>query len=142
MMVDGVVMFNSDSMGLRDHMVIDGGRMVNIVHRSHGLHRGSILFRLRLHGLLLRLRIHGVFLNLRLMVLSVSGAVDGGDEAALAMHVVLDGADGAIRLDQAVLALGLVAVTVLVVVLDVVGVRVLHSVSEVVLWVLKNGQIK
>jgi hypothetical protein len=63
-----------------------------------------------------------------LRVNSVSRTVNGGDESALAVDVVLDGTSGAIRFHQTVLALGLVTITVLVVVLDVVGVGVLHAI--------------
>jgi hypothetical protein len=65
------------------------------------------------------------------------GGVDGvsvtdhlGDESALAVNVVLDGADGAVGLHQAVLSLGPVALAGLLVRVDVVGVVVVHGVLE------------
>jgi hypothetical protein len=68
----------------------------------------------------------------------VSGVVHGGDEAALAVDVVLDSPGGAIGLLEAVLALGLVAVAALRVLLDVVSVVVVHAVLVLVLGVLQN----
>jgi hypothetical protein len=66
----------------------------------------------------------------------VSGVVHSGDEAALAVNVVLDSPGGAIGLLEAVLALGLVTVAALRVLLDVVGVIVVHAVLVLVLGVL------
>ena len=68
----------------------------------------------------------------------VASAIHVRNEAALAVHVVLDGADGAIGLVQGVLALGLLAVTVLRLGVEVVVLGVLNSVLVFVLGVLKQ----
>jgi len=74
-----------------------------------------------------------------LRVDGVSGVVDGGDEAALAMDVVLDYSGGSVGLFEAVLALGLVTVAALAVFLDVVGVVVVHAVLVGVLRMLRTN---
>jgi hypothetical protein len=60
----------------------------------------------------------------------LSGADHLGDEAAVAVHVVLDGAHGAVGLHQTVLALRLVAVAGLLVRVDVLVLFVVHRVLE------------
>jgi len=63
----------------------------------------------------------------------VSGTDDLSDESALAIDVVLDGADGAIGLHQAVLSLGEVALAGFLVGVDVLGVVIVDGVLEGVL---------
>jgi len=58
----------------------------------------------------------------------VSGVSHLGDESALAINVVLDGADSAVGLHQTVLSLGLVSLTGFLVRVDVVGVVVVDGV--------------
>jgi len=57
-----------------------------------------------------------------------SGVGDLGDESALAIDVVLDGADGSISLHQTVLSLGEVSLARFLVRVDVVGVVVVDGV--------------
>jgi len=70
----------------------------------------------------------------------VSGTDDLSDKSALAINVVLDGADGAVGLNQAVLSLGLVSLAGFLVGVDVLGVVIVDSILEGVMGLMSLGQ--
>ena len=64
----------------------------------------------------------------------VSGFRDNSVESTVLVSGVLDGAGGAIRFNQAVVSLNFVTNSLLGLLLDVVGVVILNSIPELILW--------